>query len=272
MKTIQIKWKREHSPLSANPYYTPNPTFSWFGKKEGGNYKQVTAFHGCRETFSNEIRRKLAINYSEGQHKDMTLKYLRILVLRRTQKNASVAVFKKELANQNRWMRESVRMLNVLERKLGWSLTRLYRVEDETLGGRLLSKERVFIHALTGSAKWLRSSQLLSLYTLFVRLGRFHKDTKVFRKLGDLGKLADALNKVPKKEGQGSRDVKYLNRIKKHLEKILDHRQELFFNRTLYQNHRLNDGFKGISAFMSGNVDTVLKDKWNKIKRAKTKG
>ena len=272
MKTIQIKWKSTCSPLTNCMYYTPNPQFSWFGVKDGDYYKQVTGWHGCRETFSNEVRRKLGINYSSVQHPDMTLKYLRILVLGKSEKGASKAKFAKNLANQNKWMKEGVRMVNILERKLGWSLSRLYKVEDKTLSGKYLSNEKIYIHALTGSAKWMRAPQLLSLYLLFIRLGRFHENTGVFTKFSDLGNLVKSLDKVPGKEGQGSRDVGYLRRIVKYLETILENRQELFFNRTIDQIYRHNDGMNGINSLVSGDADPTMKSSWLKIKRAKTKG
>jgi hypothetical protein len=272
MKTIQIKWQSNYSPITSCPYYTPNPQFSWFGVKKGAYYKQVTGWHGCRETFSNEIRRKLGVNYSSGHNPDMTFKYLRILVLGKSEKGASKAKFNKGLANQNKWMKEGVRMVNILERKLGWSLTRLYKVEDKTLSGKFLSNEKIYIHALAGSAKWMRAPQLLSLYLLFIRLGRFHENTGVFTKFSDLSKLVNSLKNVPGREGQGARDVDYLKRIEKYLEAILDNRQALFFNRTLRQIHGRNDGMNGINKLVSGEADPAMKSTWLKIKRAKTKG
>jgi hypothetical protein len=275
MKTIQIKWDNNQSPMAASPYYSPNPAFAWFGKKQGDAYLQITGWHGCRETFANELRHVLVNQPAQIVHPytKMTTRQLRILVKFKSEKQKKAAGFKTREGQVTKWMKESVRMVNIFEKYMGWPLTRLSRVSNQTLGKKKLSTYYTVVFAIQGSAKWLRAPQLLSLYLLIIRLGRFYTVTKkAFKSMDDLNELSKAIS-VRSQEGQANGDAKFFRGIKPHLLTVLDNRQTLFFYRTAREHFHYNDGFTGITKLVNGTADTDLVNRFNEAKRrSKEKG
>lgn len=272
MKEIQIRWNQCNSPLSSGPYYTPNPAFAWFGQKERDAYHAVTGWHGCRETFVGEYKRKFGVSgYTKGYEK-MTTRYLRVLVKFKSEKQRGQTGFRSRVRVTNRWMKESVRMLNIIEKYLGWSLTKLYRVKDKMLGGKKISNECVVVYALTGSSKWLRAPQLMSLYLLFVRLGRFGESTRVFKSMDDLNALYKSI-KDSRSDGQGSQDRDYFYKIKGKLKLALDNRKKLFFTRPMAKLYTANNGWHGINNLLAKkDADQNTKKRWNEILASTKKG
>jgi hypothetical protein len=259
--------------MSASPYYSPNPHFSWFGKKEGAYYPQVTGWHSCRETFVDELRHVFAANNIGGNYLKMSTRKLNILVKFKSEKQKRAAGFKARVTETTKWMKEGVRLINIFEKYMGWSLTRLGRVSNQTLGKKKLSTYYTVVYSLQGSAKWLRAPQLMSLYLLIIRLGRFHKDTKkAFKSMDDLNELSKAIS-VRRQEGQANGDAKFFKGIKPHLSTILDNRQTLFFYRTAKEHYQHNDGFRGITKLIKGEADTDLMNRFNNARwKSKKKG
>lgn len=275
MKTIKINWINDYSPRAAFLYPSANPTFSWLSSKVKGAYEQSTAWHTCRETFCTALGRVSGAKWKPNTtERPLNVRKLRIAVLRKHASTLTAKARKKEIDNDLRWMKESVRLLNLMEKNLGWSLTRVYKcVDQDYVGGPKLSADDTHVYVFFGSAKWLRSPQLLSLYMLNIRLGRLFKETAGYKKLSGLSKLNDKLEKnAYKYKGQVKSDIKWFTKTYKWWETVLDNHKVLFFDRPLRENYRLNDGVNGINELVRGNADRSIKNKWNKIIRSAEKG
>lgn len=272
MKTIQVKWNAVSSTTSSNPYYSPNPQFGWFGKKVGDHYLQASSWHGCRETLVSMVRRLHTATTVPTSFTKIVTGSLRILVKFKSKGKDNAPGFKTSENEVTKWMKESVRMVNIFEKYMGWPLTRLSRVSDQTICNKKLSSFRTIIFGLEGSGKWMRSPQLLSLYLLIIRLGRFHGCTKeAFKKIGDLIELSKVIS-ATKKEGQANDDAKFLRGIRPLLLTILDNRKTLFFRRSAKEHFTNNLGNYGITKLVNGTADKYLIDRFNEAKKLSRKG
>lgn len=265
MKEIEVTWNKKCTPRNALGYPSPNPSFSWFGPKVEGKFVQVTGWHGCRETFASEVRR-FNTGLSGGWHyeRDLDARQTRIAVGRKHQNPKDESQAAKMLAADIKWMKESVRLLNILEKYLGWGLTRVYKCSDECV-----NMKGAYVYLFIGSPKWMRAPQLLSLYLLTIRLGRLHTRTKIFKRFEDLESLDAACQKI-RLGGQAASDLMWFKNTNRWWKLMLDNVQELFFETPLKDNYRANMGTNGIQEFVRGNMSADFKRKWANIKRRKT--
>lgn len=265
MKEIDVTWISKYRPKNALIYPSPNPSFSWFGAKVDGKFQQIAGWHGCRETFASDVRRYFT-GLAGGWHYagKMDGKQTRIAVGRKHPNNITPKQSANAVLNNAKWMKESVRMLNILEKKLGWGLTRVYKCSD-----KCVDMPGAYIYLFIGSPKWMRAPQLLSLYLLIIRLGRLHTRTKIFERFEDLEKLGEAFGKC-KLSGQAGSDMSWFVNTSTWWGLMLDNVQELFFETSLTDNYIGNTGQNGIQEFVRGNMSASFKKKWANIKRRKT--
>lgn len=264
MKETQILWHEQHCPIKTfgEPIYEDKPPlFSWIGRKVKEGHQQVTTWHRCRETFICEIGRLCgAIKTKSPDYKDLgTTKRLKIAVLFRVgDKWASKRKFDKSVAELSGNMKEGLRLVNVLERYMGWSLSKLYKVKDDT---QELSDNKLAIYCLFGSPKWMRSAPLTSLYLLLIRLGNSKpkKITSSIKKVSDFAKLGSSIKYY--KKG----DLSHLRMIYKKIKIILDNREDLFFSRTMVENYTKNNGFNGILALSEHRCDKFMTDQVKRL-------
>jgi hypothetical protein len=69
--------------------------------------------------------------------------------------------------------RKAIRLINSLERNVGWPLTKSFRITENLNGGspnRKLSDKDV-LYMVVGNMKWLRSPVMISMYAMLLRSG-----------------------------------------------------------------------------------------------------
>lgn len=147
---------------------------------------------------------------------------------------------------QDAWMLRAVKVINVLEKYLGWSLTHMAKDKSQDATGKEFKSN---VYVFTASPKWLRSPQLISLYLLLVRISTVKSFGKV-ASLDDLVKMMIGFNRrelsTNEEAGLGGDDADYATMIAPYLKKVLDNLDKLFFSRTLYHNHYAQNGCYGI--------------------------
>jgi hypothetical protein len=265
MKELKVKWASEHKPTSI-PYHYDAPLFSLLGKKENDEYSQVSAWHTCRETFSNEVGR-----ISGGR--DFPISSLqRQLQAKSTTRHLSLLVCytntKEDIRTESTelWMKESLRIVNIFEQYLGWSRSSLYEVDRRTY-----PIQKCTIFAFTSSAKWLRCPQLLSLYMLLLRLGRatdYVKDNLCG--IDDINRLENVYHPIMHiSRTQVQKDVKTFVRIAPELKCILDNATKLFFFRNIRLGYKENPGTFGITRLVNGQADPELKARFERLIKRK---
>ena len=253
-------------------YRTTGPSFSWLGTKTNGVFNQVTGFHSCRETFTYEIHRRLKLTGQSDDPKfdrsNMTLRSTNIAIKFTCDKGTPLEKFDKFVAKTDSTMKEAIRILNIFERYMGWGLSRVYRVSDahEVTVSKKLRDLRVSMYVTTGSPKWFRAPQLLSLYLYLIRISTMYEATSVFNQITDLKVLYKKLITFKKYEGKNSSDAARLYHIAPHLKLMIDNRVELFFKRKLIDNYRESDSHYGISNLLQyKKADRYTKKCWKTI-------
>jgi len=251
MKTTKIDWDTNSAPK--NCYTSDSILFSWLTTPKKNVFLQVSNWHSCRETFITEIQRALGITEWSYIRK-LNLRRMRFAVIRNYPKK--VTNFKKKTNYDIIWIKNAKLILNLFEKRLGWGLTTVYRVDPECVGEDANANVFVF----SGSVKWMRSPQLMSLYLLILRLSK-HAHFQKVKSMDDLGEW------VKENRTKDHQDAVYLKYIYPHLFNILDNVEYLFFKRSMKKNFAKQDGYNGINNMINGIADYVTNYKLNKIKK-----
>lgn len=243
MKSIKVVMNKRGNILeqvypSSNGY-----SFSLFSVVDKEN-RQFGGWHTCRETLANVL-----CSYHQSGPSDFLggvlpgTRSTRILVASRIAKPAEGSdLYNKMLENMKSQMICSIKILHVFEKHLGWSLSKVSEVEDDKL-----RSSNIACYAFTSSIKWSRSTQLLSLYLLLVRLGRTPQAFDEFESVSDLRKAINKYGKLPSPKNDSiNRDFSHLSGILKKLPEILDNVDRIFFRSTMKKNLTTNSSTNGI--------------------------
>lgn len=241
----------DHRYLPKWVYISLTPVFCWLNTKNAikGVFKQATGWHGCRETFATELKREVVIAKEKEKTSKIATNKLRIGIMLRTHigyRFSDATRFVKASKIQDDWMLRATKVLNVVEKYLGWSLTSVGKDKSKDATAE---ENKANVYVFTASPKWLRSPQLISLYLLLIRVssvksfGKVHSLDDIIKVMAGLGHQKISANE---EAGLGSDDVAYASRIAPHLKKVLDNLDKLFFSRSLYHNHYAQTGCYGI--------------------------
>lgn len=273
MKKVKIKWESGCSPLLT--YESINGLqFSWVNPPKDGVFRQVTSWHSCRETFIGELVRIYNPDYLDAStySKKINQRKLRVAVLcdhrniaasSKMDRKLKTEKFQKTTVVDDTWMKTSLKIINVLEKSQGWGLSKIYKVDNNSL-----KKNYFNAYIFSGSAKWMRAPQSLSLCLLILRLGRFNKEFKDFTKIDDLESVAKIFEKNKCIGTRKRTDAKWFNSSWEHWKTIVNSHKELFLDRKLETNYRLNNNYNGIQNLIDGGGDKVIKTMWKKINKS----
>jgi hypothetical protein len=255
MKSIKVAFKANYDPF-ISMYHSPNPRFCWIGHKVGSTYQQASEFHSCRETFAGVYGKKYLNLLARNFPGKLSTKKLKVMLAFRNH----TTNYEKTSKNRDKWVEESVRILNLIEKNMKWGKTRVYKCipTAENAGS---SDAYVF----TGSFKWLRSPQLISMYLLMLRIGRYHTIlSKNVKNLEDLYDLKDVFIKARK---SNANDVKWFLMVGRNLKTIMDNHKYLFFFRSPKTNFAATSSNQGISWLLSKRTsgDKELRTRWKKV-------
>ena len=256
MKKIRIDWNGSNNPVSSI-YENEGVKFSWLAPgKTADAFLQVTNWHSCRETFTGEICKFVAHkSYSAWLYKrKLDFKKTRVAVVRRHKRIAFADGTKSDL----KWMRCAARLLNIFEKSQGWALTRVSLCDDLNL-----HKEAINVFAFVSSAKWQHAPQLLSLYLLIIRLGKYWKEFSEFKKVDDLKSVCDVFSKNT--SIKTLTDPAWLLDTWEYWMLILNNHDVLFFKKSLEENYRENGGSSGIKYLLQGSADKDTLKTWKGI-------
>lgn len=259
MVVDKINWRPESGPAS-RPYINEVPNFVWVSVPKEGICNQASGWHTCRETFCEEIKKSTTKGVWIYPSK-IDFKKLSLVTVKKCFPPDKKDDISEEVAKDLQCKAESVRVLNIIERHLGWTLTKLSQCNDDELKNHKLSG---FI--FTGSPKWLKAPQLLSLYLLIIRLGYFQKELSVFKNVEDLSKVLREFNKsFTTYDTYRRRDIDWFKRTHKMWYLMLRNYSRLFGSRHIKRNYKISN--YGIDALAKnvGNKDLV--DRWLDVKK-----
>jgi len=146
---------------------------------EDGKIKLLNGAHTCREGLFYNMRSRIR-NSSSGGTAQPTDK-MRMIFRWYTSQNIS----KTEMGNNNAWMMRSISVLQAFDRLAGWPLTRVYKLD---VGNNNSWLQAYYYHS---SRRWMKSSYLVSLYILLVRMCKDERITG-FKDFNGLVKVVNA--------------------------------------------------------------------------------
>jgi hypothetical protein len=271
VKKVSVKWTTSRNPTNCL-YPGGHISFAWLtAPTKKGLLSIASGWHGCRETFTQELC-KLSKKSPNAPTK-MDLSRVRIAVARKhaikkTYPATSGDIPKPELDIMYevdvKWMKESVRLLNIMEKSQGWALSQVKECVDPDY-----YNTGVVMFVFTSSCKWMRSSQLLSLYLLIIRLGYFWDEFSNFGEIGDLEAVAKKFSDEKHYySGNSGIDRSWFLKTWKNWEPLLDNHRKLFFERSMLSNYSVTFGNMGIDALERLHADGKTSACWQEIKAA----
>jgi hypothetical protein len=220
-----------------------------------GKIKLVHSYHSCREGLMSSMRSRITGKSDVEQPTDK----MRIIFRWAAAGNNN----KKDLKAIDGWIERSVAVLQAFDRLAGWPLTRAYRIEtnyDSWL-------RAYYFHS---SRRWMKSSYLVSLYTLLVRMC---KDERIagFKDFDGLVKIVGKITKA----GGLRIDNTYVKDSLPYWKAIMTGYSELFRQRKLayyWDTGRLSGdslgGAEGVQYLVKGDTRyTKIREKLLDIKK-----
>lgn len=142
--------------------------------------KQISDWVTCREDMMKSLRFRI-----NGRSEKIDIRRARLLVYTRARYPSGALkdkgkYYATEQKRSHTQLQASLKLIQHFERRLGWPLTRVYKVDH------MLSPV-AFIYMVVGSSRWQKSTHYLSLYLLMLRLGRsgFQSKFEDHKELGE---------------------------------------------------------------------------------------
>lgn len=260
IKDKLLRIKISDYPNKVN-YINISPTFTWMTEPIFITTKQCTVNDTCRELSAANFRDRVKKINNKLLINKISTKKLRLLLTVRCNCTISKKRFNANVSKDMKWVLEAVRVLNVFEKYMGWSLTEIREVKK-----RILIRKRQRMYLFTGPNKWLKSSPLISLYTLIIRSAEQKGMYKEFKDVSDYKQI---------KFGKGTMtgDIKNVHNSYEKWKLILDNYDYLFDYRSVTESSEFINGFQGISFMAKDSMfdswtDKELRDRWRNVKNA----
>jgi len=240
-------------------------------KTSNGSVKLLTSLTSCRETLAGkilrEVRRKDGFEASEWPT-NKTCIIVSISTGDRSPEDLAPDTadsgkgLKKGKDSYEEWMLKSCiagrNLINHFEKHNRWLRTKLYKIEHP------LKTKRFLMYCFIGSKWWMLTPQALSLFTLFIRIGKYD----VIRALGSNARreaVIETLNKFSKIGP--SFDANKIRNPEKWI-KFLDNYKIIFKGRKEIPSNWNSKTcqYDGIQNLVSGNCnDQTIQGRFNKL-------
>ncbi len=214
---IEIEWFKDESGSLNEIYQQTQMQFAFISSPKNGN-KQCHTFVLCRDYLHDVLKcswlKKTCTIYgfTFDYYKNplVDLERTRMLVTMKNLSDKDVEIFNKKMLT-------ALSLLNHYEKMARWSRSRLYKV----------SSHEKNVWMFVGTAMWMRSPFLISLYSLLIRLGDKYEYLDGFKGNEDLKERlknigADTSNDM-------DNDSNYLHHLWDKIDKVIEYRKTLFF-------------------------------------------
>ena len=181
--------------------------------------KQISDWVTCREDMMKSLRFRV-----NGRSGKIDIRRTRLLVYTRARYPSGALKDKEKHYTTERkhsyvQLQASLKLIQHFERRLGWPLTRVYKVDH-------MLSPLASIYVVVGSSRWQKSTHYLSLYLLMLRLGRSGFQSK----FEDHKELEEELATFVKKR---SDDAGFVKGTYHKWELFLQNQDKLFAGRNL---------------------------------------
>lgn len=230
-------------------------SFGCAQEPKDGKIELVQSYHSCREGLMSSMRKRIT---GDGSHKQPTDKMRMIFRWSLSQHDRASGI---KLVDG--WVKRSVPVLQAFDRLAGWPLTRVYKIETDY-------NDWLQAYYFHSSRRWMKSSYLVSLYTMLVRMC---KDIKVTG-FKDFDGLVKVLQKISSSGKSLVTDDTYVKTSLPYWKAIMTGYPELFRKRKLpyyWDTARLggrNGGAEGLQYLVKGDTQyTEIRKELLKIKK-----
>lgn len=248
-KTLKLDLDHRYEEIVDMGYSFEKMEFAYASAVENNAVMPCTPFEGCRESVTGLLRDQLMGTKQWDCH-EIPLNKARFLLYFRhpgekVNRSAAQERFRKVVF-------AGVKLANAYESKLGWPLTKMYKVEII----QKISTKNTFFY-IVGSRRWIKAPALLSLYLLLIRLGHHHVIQKKAFKTYD---TAFETLKTICKRGSLPTDLFYFKMHGDQWMLVLENYNKLFKKRTIKDLYRpakqYNNNYfpEGINTLCDGNT------------------
>jgi len=237
-KKVKVVWNDKTSRGLNEIYQNTGMCFSFLSSPTDGT-RQCHEWVKCRDYLQDAVRTTLTGNPTaiygfrfDTSNPPVDLKKMRMLVSRYDMnKEADVQTFKRKMGS-------SLVLLNHFEKHAGIALSKLKEADPDG------QKKRKAVFLFIGSAIWMKSPFLVSMYTYLIRLGdkelEFKNAVDLKKRLKEMSEAFSTSSKY-----SGDNDVDYLRTMWPHLHTVLKNRNKLFvkengFDETFFKNIGIN--------------------------------
>lgn len=244
-------------------YVTDYLEFTFATRPSKGEIMRLAYFSSCREDLTSSL-------YANPEL--IPRRYLALLI-RSSHKNSN----EKLESELDLRIKSGVRILNILEQRHEWPLTKIYNVEPLKSSVVLSWPTRTvevtsYFKLVVGCSRWRKMPHLVSLFALILRASRPNSQAgKELIKIRDYSSLKKLLMKY---DGRYSSDIKYLKQTFPYWDILMGSQRKLLrgmnvYDPSKYQNNAVySEGVYKLCTFHSRHVD--LNDRFSKM--AKEKG
>lgn len=254
MRYLKVNANKKHNDVSraiVNEILYPSNKWGFciLDKAKNGEVRATDhSFVYCREFLIDKYR---GLVMSKARKPVLDFSKSRLLFLFKHKGPRSLKIQTPKLEKN---LKRGVKAVNIIEKKLGWSLTKVYKAtlpEDW--------KEALFIgYVIIGPAKWTYAPALVSLYTLILRSGghtfwdkfRFFTPKNLESCVDHFRKTRSGTPKVA--VGCGNSDYGHIADTRKLWIPLLKNSDEIFFERTQKENYKGVKGYQGIKQLSVG--------------------
>lgn len=241
--------------LGGNTFYSNAGAFYFMvlinGPKNGVLRPTANSLYACREDVAHYDVRQRVARYEERAKTWFNRTRVVVYVPNHT------------AALVNRWMEYGLKHMHILEKKVGWPLSKLWRLENKEFA------DDVNCYYFEGTKKWVHSPQMMSFYLLLMRCGRYVAASRA-KEVAKLKTIKALKKHWSAKVGE---DAKRMRSVLENTDKILKNYSKLFGKRPMKSMWRPkqttsswlhNEGIhKMLSCYTA---DKVLEETWNKVK------
>ena len=255
---LSIIWINEES---FEEYARFNPSLSWVGKDSKGKAEQLLRWTTCREIFTSQLKKDIV-----GKSNKICADHTRFALKSTYSKTSGALKHKGIFKSGDKAMETAMKMLNVIEKEAGWDLTVITKSKRKVI--KNVDKDKVIINTyiIRGPKEWMRSTPVISLYTLIIRSGWF----RGFSKIKQVEDIAPACKKIIDGEC-------LIEKIRQHIELIkisyeywlllVLNIETLFGERLPNIIYKYNNEYSGISKLicLSHDIDGTTRERWTKL-------
>jgi hypothetical protein len=212
MKKLQLEPDKEYLD---NTYYSTNTFAVVYDSIVEDIITAPEWFDSCREVVCDRIRTRFQLSKTFDMEKLKLLVRTKFIAhyggeLTNPQKN----LIKKRKLAYNKAILIGLKIVNLVEKKFKWPLTKIYPVECKQL-----DENNIFYYFIA-SKKWIKSPNMFSLFMLLLRVGTKIKEYTTFRTLDGFYKSLQ--------RNKNTVDINYLKTHYKRILLVLKHYNRLF--------------------------------------------